>query len=90
MSLVNKGSSLLAAGVSAVRGEFEAGDAVDVIDESGKEWGKVVDVLQLPAQDTLVVLYDGKEVLVPFVRAYVPEVDIEAKRLTIINFAGLL
>ena len=61
-----------------------------VIDESGREWGKVVDVLQLPAQDTLVVEHGGKEVLVPFVKAYVPEVDIDAKRLTIINFAGLL
>ena len=35
-ALVNKGSSLLAAGVIAFKGEFEAGDAVDVIDESGK------------------------------------------------------
>ncbi|MEN9292337.1 MAG: hypothetical protein RL288_133 [Actinomycetota bacterium] len=72
--------------------DFHISQIVDctVIDESGKEWGKVVDVLQLPAQDTLVVLYDGKEVLVPFVRAYVPEVDIESKKLTIINFAGLL
>ena len=52
--------------------------------------GQVVDVLQLPAQDTLVVEHGGKEVLVPFVKAYVPEVDIDAKRLTIINFAGLL
>ncbi|MEY3325396.1 MAG: Ribosome maturation factor RimM, partial [Actinomycetota bacterium] len=57
---------------------------------SGREWGKVVDVLQLPAQDTLVVAHKGREVLVPFVKAYVPEVDIETKRLTIINFAGLL
>ena len=72
--------------------DFHISQIVDctVIDESGKEWGKVVDVLQLPAQDTLVVLYDGKEVLVPFVRAYVPEVDIESKKLTITNFAGLL
>ncbi|MBU3692009.1 MAG: ribosome maturation factor RimM [Candidatus Nanopelagicaceae bacterium] len=72
--------------------DFHISQIVDctVIDESGREWGKVVDVLQLPAQDTLVVEHEGKEVLVPFVKAYVPKVDIETKRLTIINFAGLL
>ncbi len=61
-----------------------------VVDETGKEWGVVTDVLQLPAQDTLVVNYGGKEVLVPFVKAYVPTVDIENKKLIVINFAGLL
>lgn len=35
-ALVNRGSSLLAAGVKALKGEFEAGDAVDVQDENGK------------------------------------------------------
>lgn len=35
-ALANRGSSLLAAGVLEVRGEFEAGDAVDVKDSSGK------------------------------------------------------
>ncbi len=35
-ALLNRGSSLLAAGVVEVRGEFEAGDAVDVQDGDGK------------------------------------------------------
>lgn len=72
--------------------DFHISQIIDckVIDENGKAWGVVVDVLQLPAQDTLVVKTDGREVLVPFVRAYVPEVDIESKTLTVINFAGLL
>jgi glutamate 5-kinase len=34
-ALVNRGSSLLAAGVLEVRGEFEAGDAVDIQDADG-------------------------------------------------------
>ena len=33
-ALLNRGSSLLAAGVKSVKGEFEAGDAVDVKDEN--------------------------------------------------------
>jgi len=72
--------------------DFHISQIVDckVVDETGKEWGAVVDVLQLPAQDTLVVSHDGREVLVPFVRAYVPEIDIENKRLVVVGFAGLL
>ena len=72
--------------------DFHISQIIDckVIDENGTEWGVVVDVLQLPAQDTLVVKTKDREVLVPFVRAYVPEVDIESKTLTVINFAGLL
>lgn len=33
-ALLNRGSSLLAAGVKSVKGEFEAGDAVDIKDEN--------------------------------------------------------
>ena len=36
-ALCEKGSSLLPAGITAVEGEFEAGDAVYILDESGKE-----------------------------------------------------
>jgi glutamate 5-kinase len=35
-ALVERGSSLLAAGVTAVSGEFAAGDAVDVVDPEGR------------------------------------------------------
>jgi 16S rRNA processing protein RimM len=72
--------------------DFHISQIIDckVIDESGKEWGVVVDVLQLPAQDTLVIKIDGREVLVPFVKAYVPTVDIDNKVITIVNTAGLL
>jgi 16S rRNA processing protein RimM len=72
--------------------DFHISQIIDckVIDESGKAWGVVVDVLQLPAQDTLVIKVDGREVLVPFVKAYVPKVDIDNKLLTIVNTAGLL
>jgi 16S rRNA processing protein RimM len=72
--------------------DFHISQIIDckVIDENGKAWGVVVDVLQLPAQDTLVIKVDGREVLVPFVKAYVPKVDIDNKLLTIVNTAGLL
>ena len=39
-ALCEKGSSLLPAGVAAVKGTFEAGDAVSVLDESGREFAR--------------------------------------------------
>ncbi len=39
-ALCEKGSSLLPAGITAVEGEFEAGDAVYILDESGKEFAR--------------------------------------------------
>lgn len=72
--------------------DFHFSQIVDcsVVDELGKELGVVIDVLRLPAQDTLVVKFDGQEVLVPFVKAYVPTIDIANKKITIVNFSGLL
>ena len=50
----------------------------------GDLFGEVSDVLNLPGQDVLVIKVDGAEVLIPFVRALVPVVDITAKQLTVI------
>lgn len=56
----------------------------------GREVGTVTAVLHLPAQDTLAIDVDGREVLVPFVAALVPEVDLEAGRLVVAEVPGLL
>ena len=50
----------------------------------GDLFGEVSDVLNLPGQDVLVIKVDCDEVLISFVRALVPIVDITAKRLTVI------
>ena len=60
-----------------------------VVDRNGKNLGLVKDVLSLPAQDTLVVDSDGAEVLVPFVKSYVPVVSIERAEITVENFEEL-
>jgi 16S rRNA processing protein RimM len=50
----------------------------------------IIDRLEhLPAQDLLVVKMDDREVLVPFVRAIVPEVDVEAGRVVVTPPEGL-
>ena len=58
----------------------------------GGRLGEVVDVLHLPHGDVLAVRrHDtGGEVLVPFVREMVPEVDVAARRLVIDPPEGLL
>ncbi|RQP12541.1 MAG: ribosome maturation factor RimM [Microbacteriaceae bacterium] len=55
----------------------------------GVEVGRVVRVDHLPAQDLLVVKAGDREVLVPFVSAIVPAVDVEAGTVTLTPPAGL-
>lgn len=56
----------------------------------GEPAGRVLRVDHLPAQDLLVVGVGGdREVLVPFVRAIVPEVDVAGGRVVVTPPAGL-
>ena len=52
--------------------------------------GTVTSVAHLPEQDTLVVDADGREVLVPFVSALVPTVDLAGGYLRVGDVPGLL
>lgn len=52
--------------------------------------GEVTEVLHLPAHDLLVVATDAGDVMVPFVEALVPDVDLEAGTLTVADVPGLL
>jgi 16S rRNA processing protein RimM len=50
----------------------------------------VIDRLEhLPAQDLLVVKVDDREVLIPFVKAIVPEVDVDGGRVVVTPPDGL-
>ena len=62
----------------------------EVRDNSEKYWGVVTDVLNLPAQDTLVIAFEGREILVPFVRAFVPSVDVKKKVILVQGIESLL
>ncbi len=55
----------------------------------GKPVGTVSRVDHFPAQDLLVVATDNGEVMVPFVAAIVPAVDIAAKTVTVTPPGGL-
>ena len=58
--------------------------------QDGVELGPVTDVINLPGQDVLAVDYNGREVLIPFVKAIVPVVDVKNRKITIVPPAGLL
>ena len=51
--------------------------------------GTVLRGEHLPAQDLLIVTTSNGEVMVPFVEAIVPTVDIDARRITVTPPAGL-
>jgi 16S rRNA processing protein RimM len=59
------------------------------VERDGVEVGTVSRVDHLPAQDLLAVATPAGEVLVPFVTAIVPSVDIEAGVITVTPPAGL-
>lgn len=61
---------------------------LDVL-RDGVRVGEVAHVDHLPAQDLLIVKTAAGEVMVPFVAAIVPEVDLEAGTLTVTPPAGL-
>ncbi|WP_345543567.1 ribosome maturation factor RimM [Microbacterium jejuense] len=61
---------------------------LDVVRE-GSVVGRVARVEHLPAQDLLIVRVGDDEVLVPFVKAIVPEVDIAGGRVVVTPPAGL-
>jgi 16S rRNA processing protein RimM len=62
----------------------------EVSTEDGSVIGKVADVINLPGQDVLAVSYNDREVLIPFVKAIVPIVDIKSRKIIIVPPQGLL
>lgn len=63
---------------------------LQVVTTEGVEVGTVADVLHSAAQDLLVVRRAARDVLVPFVSALVPEVDLAAGRVVVADRPGLL
>lgn len=55
----------------------------------GQEIGQVTRVDHLPAQDLLIIQTKEKEVLLPFVKAFVPKVDVENSSILITPPGGL-
>ena len=61
-----------------------------VLDHAGEYRGEVIDFVEGVAQDRLLVRVDGSEVEVPFVKAVVPVVDVDAGHIRLADIEGLL
>ncbi len=73
--------------------EFYISDIIgaDVFEENGDKLGELSDVLKTGANDVFVVkLPDKKEVLIPVIKEFVPEMDIESKKITVRLMKGML
>ena len=74
-------------------GEFFIADmiGIDVYTVSGERVGVLKEVLQYAANDVYVIKSDeGKEYLIPAVMKFVPEIDIEARKMIIDPIKGML
>ena len=59
------------------------------VERDGLIIGEILRVDHLPAQDLLVISFGDKEVLLPFVKAFVPEVNVEESKIVITPPGGL-
>lgn len=76
-------------GLAVVRADEGAGEQASTVNPSPEKLGTVSEVQHLPAQDLLVVNTEQGTVLVPFVEAIVPSVDLEAKVVRVTPPPGL-
>jgi 16S rRNA processing protein RimM len=82
---------------SADAGETDDGEWWDhdlvglvAVTSDGTKLGAVTDVVHVPGAPLLAIDVDGREVLVPFVAALVPEVDVPGGRVVVDPPDGLL
>jgi 16S rRNA processing protein RimM len=61
-----------------------------VVGEAGVEIGIIKDVLNMPANDVLVVVSGTREILIPAVKGVVKQVDLDRRVVTIVEMEGLL
>src|SRR5689334_18758336 len=61
-----------------------------VVTTDGRAVGTLREIVHGSAQDLLVITADGPDVLVPFVSALVPEVDVAGGRIVVVDQPGLL
>ena len=62
----------------------------EIIDQNSNYIGKVITVEDYPAQRTLRIKTEGKDVLIPFVNAFIKNVDIENKKIYVNIIEGML
>lgn len=64
-------------------------EGLDVVNEEGLDRGRVESVISTWANDVLSLRYQGREVLIPFVKAFIREVDLDRQQIVIHEWEGL-
>ena len=64
--------------------------AMEVYSEANEFIGTVKDVMETGANHVLVVDHDGKEALIPFVKAFIKELDLKNKKIKVKLIEGIL
>jgi len=68
---------------------FDQLEGFKVVSTAGEEVGILVDIYHLPASDVLVIDRDGAEALIPFVKALVPEMNLEERIIKVVDMPSL-
>ncbi len=74
------------------KGTFFIHDVIGlkVVDEGDRHIGRVTDVLRYPANDIYVVDSNGKELLIPAVKEFVREIDLESHTMSVHLIDGMM
>ncbi|MDD7339032.1 MAG: ribosome maturation factor RimM [Eubacteriales bacterium] len=64
--------------------------AMEVFSEADELIGTVKDVMETSANHVLVVDHDGKEALIPFVKAFIKELDLKRRKIKVKLIEGIL
>ena len=64
--------------------------AMEVFSEADEFIGIVKDVMETSANHVLVVDHDGKEALIPFVKAFIKELDLKHRKIKVKLIEGIL
>lgn len=63
---------------------------VEVYDDKDTYLGEVIDLRKLPTQETLVIEYEGREWMLPFIDEFIIKLDFEANKLTVKVIEGMI
>lgn len=90
MCLKNKVIYVDRSGLTLPEGQYFISDLLGlaVVTEDGEEIGKIKDVLNLPANDVYVIRGE-REYMIPVVREFVLNVDLDAQKVTVKLIPGM-
>lgn len=77
---------------SLEEGDYYIHDLIgmEVYSEANEFIGTVKDVMETGANHVLVIDHDGKEALIPFVKAFIKELDLTSKKIKVKLIEGIL